>query len=94
MVITTNTSLSVRNEIREALKSINTNPFSMAGLHEDTLNAEDEILIQTQSEPQITPLWFQRLQKKNPKVKGYTDAEIQVAKSENANKIKNTQQSR
>jgi len=25
----------------------------------------------TQSEPEITPLWFQRLQKKNPKVKGY-----------------------
>jgi hypothetical protein len=44
----------------------------------------------TQSEPQITPLWFQRLQKKNPKVKGYTDAEIQAAKSENADFIKNT----
>jgi len=45
-VITTNTSLSVRNEIREAFKSINTNPFSTAGLHEDTVNAEDEILMQ------------------------------------------------
>jgi uncharacterized glyoxalase superfamily protein PhnB len=46
MVITTNTSLSVRNEIREALKSFNTNPFSTAGFHEDALNAEDEILMQ------------------------------------------------
>ena len=46
MVITTNTSLSVRTEIREALKSFNTNPFSTAGLHEDALNAEDEILMQ------------------------------------------------
>ena len=46
MVITTNTSLSVRTEIREALKNFNTNPFSTAGLHEDALNAEDEILMQ------------------------------------------------
>jgi len=46
MVITTNTSLSVRSEIREVLKSINTNPFSSAGLYEDALNAEDEILMQ------------------------------------------------
>ena len=46
MVITTNMSLSVRNKIREALKNFNTNPFSTAGLHEDALNAEDEILMQ------------------------------------------------
>jgi len=46
MVITTNTSLNVRSEIRESLKSINTNPFSSVGLYEDPLNAEDEILIQ------------------------------------------------
>ena len=46
MMITTNTSLSVRSKIREALKTINTNPFSSAGLYEDALNAEDEILMQ------------------------------------------------
>ena len=46
MVITTNTSLSVRSEIREALKNINLNPFASAGLYEDALNAEDEILMQ------------------------------------------------
>ena len=46
MVITTNTTLSVRSEIREALKSFNSNPFASAGLYEDALNAEDAILIQ------------------------------------------------
>ena len=46
MVITTNTSLSVRSEIREALKSFNSDPFASAALHEDALNAEDAILMQ------------------------------------------------
>ena len=46
MVITTNTTLSVRSEIREALKSFNSNPFASAGLYEDALNAEDAILMQ------------------------------------------------
>jgi len=45
-VITTNTSLSVRSEIREVLKSFNSNPFLSAGLYEDALNAEDAILMQ------------------------------------------------
>ena len=46
MVITTNTTLSVRSAITEALKSFNSNPFSSAGLYEDALNAEDAILMQ------------------------------------------------
>jgi len=46
MMITTNTSLSVRSEIREALKSFNSNPFASAGLYEDALSAEDAILMQ------------------------------------------------
>jgi len=46
MVIITNTTMSVRSEIREALKSFNSNPFSSAGLYDDALNAEDAILIQ------------------------------------------------
>ena len=44
----------------------------------------------TQTEPQITPLWFKTLQRSNPKTQGYTPKEIQAAKSENAAKIKNT----
>jgi hypothetical protein len=44
----------------------------------------------TQTEPQITPLWFKTLQRSNPKTKGYTPREIQEAKSENAAKIKST----
>jgi len=44
----------------------------------------------TQSEPQITPLWFKRLQKRNPKTQGHTSKEIQEAKYDNAEKVKNT----
>jgi len=44
----------------------------------------------TQTEPQITPLWFKSLQRRNPKTQGCTPKEIQEAKSENAAKIKNT----
>jgi hypothetical protein len=50
MVITNNTSVNVAREIREALKNINMNPFATAGLHEDDLYAEDEILMQISDE--------------------------------------------